>query len=64
MMLNNLHLNDILGSLRISLPVDLATFIDAKYYEMRNLTKKADDILICLVSSCHLDLRRWRGGSI
>lgn len=39
--------------------VDLANFIDAKYYEKTNLTKSADDVLIRSVSSCRVDLRRW-----
>lgn len=39
--------------------IDLANFINAKYYEMANLTKNADDVLIRSVSSCRLDLRRW-----
>ncbi len=39
--------------------VDLANFIDAKDYEIANITKNADDVLIRSVSSCRFDLRRW-----
>ncbi|CAF1103567.1 unnamed protein product [Didymodactylos carnosus] len=42
--------------------IDLANFINAKYYEMTNLTKNADNVLIRSVSSCRLDLRRWSAG--
>jgi hypothetical protein len=37
----------------------MANFIDAKYYEMANLTKNAHDVFIRSASSCRLDLRHW-----
>lgn len=39
--------------------VDLANFIDEKYYELTKLQKETNDVLIRSISSCRLDLRRW-----
>ena len=39
--------------------LDLAQFIDERYYEVTGLTKQASDELIRSESSCRVDLRRW-----
>ncbi|CAF4219816.1 unnamed protein product [Rotaria sordida] len=39
--------------------IDLAQFIDEKYYEVTGAKKQSDDDLIRSESSCRLDLRRW-----
>ncbi|CAF3407145.1 unnamed protein product [Rotaria socialis] len=38
--------------------IDLANFIDEKFYELTQ-TSKLDDALVRSVESCRLDLRRW-----
>ena len=39
--------------------LDLAQFIDEKYYELMGIKKQIDDDLIRSERSCRLDLRRW-----
>ncbi|CAF3189699.1 unnamed protein product [Rotaria sp. Silwood2] len=39
--------------------MDLAQFIDEKYYEVTGIIKQSGDDLIRSESSCRLDLRRW-----
>jgi hypothetical protein len=39
--------------------LDLAQFIDEKYYELTGIKKQIDDDLIRSERSCRLDLRRW-----
>ena len=39
--------------------MDLAQFVDDKYYEVTRLIKQSGDDLIRSESSCRLDLRRW-----
>ncbi|CAF3861221.1 unnamed protein product, partial [Rotaria sp. Silwood1] len=39
--------------------MDLAQFIDTKYYEVTGIKKQSDDDLIRSERSCHVDLRRW-----
>ncbi|CAF4585544.1 unnamed protein product, partial [Rotaria sp. Silwood2] len=39
--------------------LDLALFIDEKYYELTGIKKRNDDDLIRFERSCRLDLRRW-----
>ncbi|CAF3129728.1 unnamed protein product [Rotaria socialis] len=39
--------------------VDLAKFIDKKFYETTNIIKDPESPLIRSLSSCRLDLRRW-----
>ncbi|CAF3013536.1 unnamed protein product [Rotaria sp. Silwood2] len=39
--------------------MDLAQFIDEKYYEITGIIKQSGDDLIRSKSSCRLDLRRW-----
>ena len=39
--------------------VDLAQFIDTKYYELTGIQKQIGDDLIRSERSCRLDLRRW-----
>jgi hypothetical protein len=40
--------------------IDLAQFIDEKYYELTAIKKQSGDELIRSESSCRVDLRRWR----
>ncbi|CAF4620731.1 unnamed protein product, partial [Didymodactylos carnosus] len=39
--------------------LDLAQFIDEKYYELTEIKKQVDDDFIKSKRSCRLDLRRW-----
>ena len=40
------------------LPVDLAKYLDKKFYEITQ-TSKINDVLVRSVESCRIDLRRW-----
>jgi hypothetical protein len=39
--------------------VDLAKFVDGKFYELSQTAKNLDDKLVRSETSCRLDLRRW-----